>query len=72
MLRHWLVRNGPHVENTVAYVKTSDESPDNQLDQVLDGIKKLGWDLNNVYVIEKATSKAHKPLKQFVLEMLRK
>ena len=68
MLRHWLVRNGSHVEDTVVYIKTSDECSDNQLQQILSGIKKLGWELDNVYVIEKATSKAHKPLKQFILE----
>ena len=68
MLRHWLVRNGSHVENAIAYVKTNDESPLNQLDQVINGVRDLGWDLNNVYVIEKATSKAHKTLRQFILE----
>ena len=67
MLRHWLVRNGKHVQDPIAYIKTRDNGG-NQIDQVLAGIRKLGWDVNNIYVIEKATSKSHKTLKQLVLE----
>ena len=68
MLRHWLVRNGKHVEDPIVYIKTRDESTLNQLDQVLLGVRELGWKIENVYVIEKATSKAHKTLMQSILE----
>ncbi len=71
MLRHWLVRNGHHVEDSIAYIKTSDKVAGSQLEQVIDEVNRLEWELSDVYIIEKATSKAYKPLSEFILEKLR-
>ncbi len=70
MLRHWLVRNGQKVTGKIVYITTRDESSLSQLDQVLDGVRKLEWNIEDVYVIEKATSKSHKKLSQLILERI--
>ena len=70
MLRHWLVKNGTKVTDKVVYIKTSDKSSDSQLQQVLSGIKELGWKLENVFVLEKATTSEYQHLSKFIKKHL--
>lgn len=70
MLRHWLVRNGTKVTDPMVYITTRDETSLSQLDQVLEGVRKKGWSLKDVFVLEKATSKAHKSLMQMIMETI--
>jgi len=70
MLRHWLVKNGTKVTDQTVYIKTSDSVSDSQLDQVIDGIRELGWDLNNVFVLEKATTSEYQHLSKFIKKHL--
>ena len=70
MLRHWLVKNGTKVTDSVVYIKTSDKVAGSQLEQILDGIRELGWELDKVFVLEKATTSEYQHLSKFIKKHL--
>jgi len=69
MLRHWLVSNGKTIDSETAYISTSDDVSGSQLEQIINGVRKLEWKLEHVFVLEKASGgKAYKTLQQFICE----
>ncbi len=62
MLKHWLVRNGKHVEDEVRYITVHDDNSLSQIDEVLFGIRKAGWKIGTVFVLEDCNKRVDLPL----------
>jgi len=67
MLKHWLVKKDRSMDSPSIYVKIQ-ENFGKQLDQIIDTLNEKGWNLNDVHVIESASSKVSKPLKRFIMD----